>query len=322
MTKISIIVPVYNVEKYLIRCLDTLVSQTIDDYEIILVNDGSKDNSLVICEDYYRQYPNLIKLFSKENGGLSDARNFGIDKAKGEYLAFIDSDDWVDKDMMSLMYDKAVYTNADIVVCDIEYQYEDGSTKYSSGGDFDTLDVLEDLSVMMINNSACNKIYRRLLFNERRFPKGLWYEDLATIPLIILTSKIIAKIDRPFYKYFQRNDSIMHTDNIKVFDIYKSIDILNEFINVNFVERIQDELKQYVEKLYVIHGLELTTLRIKEFSQNRVNYLQENMRLFRSRVTKGYQRKYFKEYPLKKRIVFWLLEHKQFDLLLFIYDHS
>ena len=126
MIKVSVIVPVYNVEKYLEKCLDSLVNQTLKEIEIIIVNDGSPDNSHKIIDKYTKKYKN-IKAYLKENGGLSDARNYGLKKASGEYIAFLDSDDFVKEDMYQKMYEKAKSGNFDMIVCDLNYKSENSS---------------------------------------------------------------------------------------------------------------------------------------------------------------------------------------------------
>ena len=130
--KISVIVPVYNVELYLSKCLDSLVHQTIESIEIIVVNDGSTDNSQKIIDEYKTKYPNKIKSYIKSNGGLSDARNYGIDKANGQYIGFVDSDDYVEINMFEKMYNKAISQNFDIVVCDVNCQNGNHNKRISS----------------------------------------------------------------------------------------------------------------------------------------------------------------------------------------------
>ena len=125
--KVSVIVPVYNVEKYLRQCLDSLVNQTLKDIEIICINDGTKDNSVEIINEYVKKCPNII-LINQENQGLGMARNNAMKHAKGDYIAFVDSDDWVDTDMYEVLYNKAIETDADIVECDYRMVFEN-STK-------------------------------------------------------------------------------------------------------------------------------------------------------------------------------------------------
>ena len=125
MPKVSIIVPIYNVEGYIEKCLETLVNQTLEDIEIILVNDGSTDNSELIAKRFFEKYPEKIVYLEKENGGLSDARNYGIPYSKGEYIAFLDSDDYVEKNMYEEMYELAKRENSDMVQCNFYWEYPD-----------------------------------------------------------------------------------------------------------------------------------------------------------------------------------------------------
>ena len=131
MAKVSIIVPVYNVEKYIEKCLKSLVNQTLKDIEIIIVNDGTKDNSQRIVDKYTKKY-DFVKSYIKENGGLSSARNYGLKYANGEYIAFVDSDDYVDKDMYEIMYNKAKSNDFDVVVCNLKYIYDSSASLVSS----------------------------------------------------------------------------------------------------------------------------------------------------------------------------------------------
>lgn len=124
MEKVSIIVPVYNVESYLDECLTSLVNQSLNDIKIIIVNDGSTDSSQKIIDKYALRYPEKIMALNKENGGLASARNFGLQYAQGEYVGFVDSDDYVDVNMYNEMYNLAIKNNADLVVCDLEYFFE------------------------------------------------------------------------------------------------------------------------------------------------------------------------------------------------------
>lgn len=117
--KVSIIVPVWNVEKYLEQCLDSLVNQTLKEIEIIIVNDGSPDNSQAIIDSYVKKYPKLVRSFIKENGGQGSARNFGLSKAKGNYISFVDSDDWLDLNALEEMYNVAIANDSDVVICDM-----------------------------------------------------------------------------------------------------------------------------------------------------------------------------------------------------------
>ena len=174
MPKVSVIVPFYNVEGYIEKCLETLVNQTLKDIEIILVNDGSKDRSIDIVKKFLKQYPEKIVYLEKENGGLSDARNFAIPYAKGEYIAFLDSDDYVEKDMYQLMYDIAQKEKSDMVECDFFWNYPD-KVKTDVGEKYEgTAEALTKIRVV-----AWNKLIKREILEETKilFPKGYRYED-------------------------------------------------------------------------------------------------------------------------------------------------
>ena len=172
--KVSIIVPVYNVEKYLEKCLDSLVNQTLDSYEIIVVNDGSPDNSQEIIDKYVEKYPGIVFAYKKKNGGLGDARNFGIDKARGEYVGFVDSDDWVDKKMFEAMYNMAKTENDDVVICDVT-EINDGweagklSSGYRGPKGNGTIDHADYIAYSLEPAMACHKLYRKSLFHITKF---------------------------------------------------------------------------------------------------------------------------------------------------------
>ena len=158
----SIIVPIYNVEKYLARCLKSLVNQTLQEIEIICVNDESPDQSQQIVNQFVLDYPEKVISVQKKNGGLADARNYGLNFANGEYLLFIDSDDWIEEKMCEIMYHKAISESADLVVCDIQNVYEDGHKVYISCGDFTEGNVRTQPSLLTIDNSACNKLFKKM----------------------------------------------------------------------------------------------------------------------------------------------------------------
>lgn len=225
--KVSIIVPVYNVEEHLKKCLDSLVFQTLDDIEVIAVNDGSKDNSQQILEDYQVKYPNRIKIFDKQNGGLSDARNYGIDKASGDYIGFVDSDDFVMHDMFEDMWHLAEKHKADIVVCNLQKVNENGVIikKIPQIPNMPEKIVLEDnLSVFSdLGCFACNKLFKKELFIHHRFKKGVHFEDIQLIPQLILKSTIIAQTQNYHYQYFERSNSISNAFTLKGLDMLDAV---------------------------------------------------------------------------------------------------
>jgi glycosyltransferase involved in cell wall biosynthesis len=308
MAKLDVIVPIYNVESYLEKCLDSLLNQDYNDFFVRLINDGSTDQSIRIAEHYESNFPNRFKVYTKVNGGLSDARNYGIDHSISEYIAFIDSDDYIDPSMFSKMM-ALVNDNTDVVCCDLVYVYENGDQKVASAGNDELLTT--PLGSLRLNNSACNKIFRRSLFNEIRFPKGKWYEDLATIPCVLFRANSIKIIHEPFYYYYQREGSIAHIKNDKMFDIYWSIQHIEENIGTELEE--WNEIKQY---LLIEHGLFLTSLRIKKMSNytDRKEYYRKNINHLKSMFKHWYLKSLMMNYPIKTKIIFTLFYFGRFDL--------
>lgn len=228
MIKVSVIVPVYNVEKYLRKCLDSLVNQTLEEIEIIVVNDGSKDDSQTIMEEFQQKFPLKIKIFSKENGGLSDARNCGLDRAVGAFIGFVDSDDEVSETMFEEMYDLAQKHAAEIVICNLQKVDEHGNVtqKLTQIPNMPEKIILKDhFSVFSdLSYFACNKIFRKDLFATKRYKKGVHFEDIQLIPQLVLESKILAQTQNYHYQYLERSDSITKTHTEKGLDILKAID--------------------------------------------------------------------------------------------------
>ena len=248
MIKVSVIVPVYNVEVYLPKCLDSLVNQTLKEIEIIVVNDGSPDNSQKIIDKYAKKYKS-IKAYKKENGGLSDARNYGIKKATGEYIAFIDSDDYVTTDMYEEMYNKAKAGNFDMVVCDLNYVFENSDVikRAYSNVKHDTTNIKQ--AMLNIYPAAWNKIYKRKLFESGiEFKKGVWFEDVEFIYRLLPKIKTIGVIDKPFNQYLQREGSITSTVDPR---IYHYIDNWNGIIAYYKENKIYDNYVKELEYLYV-----------------------------------------------------------------------
>ena len=218
--KVSVIVPVYNVEKFIDKCLNSLVNQTLKEIEIIVVNDGSPDNSQKIIDKYVKKYPEKVQSFIKENGGQGSARNLGIEKAKGEYISFVDSDDWLDLDALEKMYSLAKKDNSDIVICDMVDHYANytiyhNCTKYNS--------------VFEVTPSACNKIFKKELIKNFRFLSKLWYEDFNFTTKILFNTDKISNISEGFYHCNCGHESTMNNNNSK-----KNLDmiiIMDDIIN-------------------------------------------------------------------------------------------
>lgn len=212
--KISVIIPIYNVEKYLERCLKSVCNQKYKNLEIILVDDGSTDSSYLIASKWAK-IDNRILLFRKRNGGLSDARNYGIKKATGEYISFIDSDDFIESDMYSLLMDDILKDDCDVSICNYYlYNESDGSVKSKYGNDncvrklLTSEDALKLLCKNEIESHVWDKLYKKELFDDIYFPVGKYFEDIYIMHNIFMKTTKISLTYIPKYYYVQRENSI------------------------------------------------------------------------------------------------------------------
>ena len=215
MPAVSVIVPVYKVEKYIHRCVDSILSQTFRDFELILVDDGSPDNCPAICDEYAAKDPRVVVIHQK-NGGLSAARNAGLDLATGEYIAFVDSDDWLREDALQVLTNHQRKNDADMVLCNIQPTYPPEYTGWQrpasplKDGVLSREEMVECLS--SLHNwyycVACNKLYKRAIFENLRFPEGYIHEDEAVIHRIVGACQQIAVTSEILYYYRQTTDSI------------------------------------------------------------------------------------------------------------------
>lgn len=241
MPKVSVIVPIYNVEKYLEKCINSLLSQTLEDIQIILVNDGSKDNSGNIAREYEKNNKNRIIYVEKENGGLSDARNYGLKYATGDFIAFLDSDDYIEKNAYEEMYNKAIEENADYVECDFIWEFPN---KIRVDKQYPYKNKKEMLSFVRV--VAWNKLIKRQLIidNNLEFPKGLRYEDVEFTYKLIPFVNRFAYVDKPFIHYVQREDSIANVQNERTAEIFTVLDNVIEFYKKNNIyEEYRNELE-------------------------------------------------------------------------------
>ena len=219
--KLSIIVPVYNVEEYLAACVDSLLAQTIGDCEIFLVDDGSKDRSGEIADRYAAEYPDRIRTLHTTNGGQGRARNLALPLAQGDFVGFVDSDDWVLPDMFKKLYSRAMETGADIVYCDFLEHWSDGREALLPAAFQD-----HPLSAA---GSSCNKIFRRSLIGQLRFPEGLWYEDFFFSAVMMARSSHMDYLREPLYVYRRGQESTMNNNNArKNLDMLRIMDLLEQ----------------------------------------------------------------------------------------------
>lgn len=285
MVKISIIVPVYNVEKYIDKCLKSLVNQTLKDIEIIVVNDGSPDNSQKIIDKYERKYSN-VKSYIKKNGGISSARNYGLKYAKGEYIAFVDSDDYVDVTMFEKLYNKAKKDSYDIVECNLHMVDDNGNlikdVYHTLPNDINTE---EELKKYMINmyTSVWNKIYKKNLFdNKIRFKKGVWFEDVEFLYRLIPFVKSIGFVNENLYYYVQREGSITKTFDDR---LYCYVDNWNGIVNFykekGLYSKYYEELEySYVRYLYASFIKQSSNYKDKKNFTKTVEMAMKNVKAY------------------------------------------
>jgi len=245
--KLSVIIPVYNVEKYLSKCLDSVIHPELEDYEIIAVNDGSTDSSPAILEDYRARYCELIKVIHKENGGQGTARNLGLEAARGEYILFIDSDDYVLPETLPYLL-SLCESRKDIYFFDSESVREDGSViSYLSSTECDgDFSITTDPKILLSNPSPCDKMVSRQLYvgHNIRFPARVWYEDFRTIPKLYLWAKSCVRVRKPFYKYLMRSGSTMNNKNIR-----RNLEIIDAINDLCSYYREHGQYEKYEKEL-------------------------------------------------------------------------
>lgn len=237
--KITVIVPIYNVEQYLKRCVDSLIRQTYSSYKIILVDDGSTDNCSKIC-DAYQSLSKKIKVIHKKNGGLSDARNAGINECDTEYVVFVDSDDYVDEDFLASLWEAKIKYSADIVCSQLIFEFDTGKSKPVMKFE-DIITDAKHAQVYTLHSrysgvSACAKLFKTEYLKKYPYPKGKFNEDLYTTYWHLELASIVAFIDKATYHYVQRNNSICYAD-INMETIKQSIEVCQNYIkNTEFNE--------------------------------------------------------------------------------------
>lgn len=255
MPKISIIVPVFNVENYLRQCLKSLVAQNLEEIEILVINDGSTDNSQDIIDEFQKKFPQKIQSFTKENGGLSDARNFGLDRASGDFIAFVDSDDYVSATMFSEMHQLALLHNAEMVICNLQKVDENGNViqKLPQISHLpEGIKLKENLSVFAdLSYFACNKIFLKELFKEARFQKNMHFEDIELIPQLLLKCHTLAHTQNYHYQYLERQNSISKTHTERGLDILKAV----ENVEKAFVKSSYSSNKNALKNFKILEGI-------------------------------------------------------------------
>ena len=310
--KVSIIIPVYNVENYLSKCLDSVVNQNFNDYEIIIIDDGSTDNSSKIILDYQKKFPSKIVSIKKQNEGQAVARNIGIQKARGVYIMFVDSDDYIDENTLKKCYDEAQKKDADIV-CFGHHMVIDGNICATENSKMIDKDIIKDFILRQMG--PCEKLIKRSLIidNNLFFPKLRAYEDIAVIPAYALYTNKIANIDEGFYYYLLRTGSTMNQTvySKKLEHIFDAMNNLYELFAQNKkINQYYDEIEFLFIK-HLLHGAGLRFIEFDNYSKN----LNKIIEIMHTRFPKWAKNKYFKKESFKYKVMCKLLYKKKINLI-------
>lgn len=322
MTKVSVVVPIYNTEKYLRRCIDSLINQTIDGIEIILVNDASTDGCLDIIEEYQKEYPEKVKTINstinKRQGG---ARNLGVEIATGEYLGFVDSDDYVDFELYEKMYNEAISNNYDYVECDWFVDDEEKHTKKV----FHSLAIIGNLAIekkreLIINaTSIWTKIYKTKIFKEKaiKFPEFLSYED---IPLIVSTPIFFdnrGKVNEPLYYYVKRPESTTTLKNsMHHFDrLDTTLYLIKDLKQRDLYELYKEEIDyQYIKRAYLVTIMTC----LKKYDRVNFGYLYIARKNIKENLNKYKNNKYMDHFSKYQRALLYANDlHPYFMVLIY-----
>ena len=284
MKKVSVIVPIYNMEKRLEICLKSLENQTLKDIEVILINDGSTDNSIKIINKHIAVYPNLYKLIDRENKGISASRNEGIKLSTGKYLAFVDSDDYIEDDMLEKLYDQIINDCSDIVICNYKEVYENSAevTYHNIGKNCKISSLYENPKMIYkIDYAPWNKLYKRELWENIEYPVGVKYEDLETILKVFLKAKKVSYLDDYLYNYYQNTNGQTATINDRVYEIFIILSNLREAF-INKQHEMWDAYQELcISKIFIYSQLILKKSDknfSKEFVEKGYDYIEANFK--------------------------------------------
>lgn len=312
MSCLSVIVPCYNGERFIGRCLESLVNQTLQDIEIIVINDGSTDNSQDIIDSYANKYHN-IKAYKIPNSGIADARNFGVSKVETPYFGFLDCDDYTDVTMFEKMYNKAIETNAQVVVSNF-YWVKGKKKKLEKEGPYNTgKDMLIHLFAVL-----WNKIYDTAFVRSTniRFPSGNRYEDAYFLYCLAPNIERLAFVDEAFVHYVQHENSITHNNNEEVKNMITIFDnILNYYAHTNRYDEYHDEL-EYLHIKFFLGNSFLRSARIDD-KQDRDYTIQLGWNMLNDEFPDWHHNHYLKELPGLKNLYFRMVY--DWNVMLFAY---
>ena len=276
---ISIIIPVYKVEEYLEKCIESVLKQTYTNLQIILVDDGSPDNCGKICDEYAKK-DSRIEVIHKANGGLSDARNVGISKAKGRYIGFVDSDDYIKEDMYEILLNLIKKYDADVSICNL-YDVIDGNecirNKENGIREYSRIDILKEILLdKNIQSYAWNKLYKKELFDEIKYPIGKKYEDIGTTFYLFEKCNKIVVTSEPEYYYLKRADSLVNNVTESTILDYTEIIIQRYLYIKQNIKELRKYNNYYLAKTLITAHNDIENLEnISEGMQQRYKKLYE-----------------------------------------------
>lgn len=260
MPKVSVIIPVYNAEKYLAQCVSSIANQTMQDIEIIAVNDGSTDNSLNILDELSLKYKGKLKIFDKENGGAGSARNIGLENSNGEFIKFVDADDYLRVDILQRMHTIAKEYNVSLVRGNYQtiigpFRIED-KCSWSDIKGSQIINLCQNKDYIVTETPGIgNKLISRSLLGDLRFPEQTKWEDLAIMPVVIASSERLFHLDEPVYNYrISMNTTIRDFIN-KIPNILDIIKCLDNIEKQMVSKGLYDDYKSQIESLYILHTL-------------------------------------------------------------------
>lgn len=294
---ISIIVPIYNAEKYLKKCIDSLVNQTKKELEILLINDGSTDKSEEIINSYH---DSRIKYYKNKNQGIGKTRNFGIEKSTGKYIMFIDSDDYLDENACEILYNKAENDKLDIVLCDFYKLYDSGKLEEVKQPSFKNSSLKDNPKILNENLSPWAKIYKRELIikNDIKFIENLKYEDAPFVSIALDKARKIGKVDQCLNYYLVHENSETTIRDEKVFDILKIVDIIRKYFrNKNYIKETLDKLTVRIITNYTIQQ------RMQKDRKIGMKFIDEAFIYLKKEIPDYKNNKYYQERGVFRRTI-------------------
>lgn len=262
--KLSIIVPVYNAEAYINECVDSILNQTFQDFEILLVDDGSRDGSAAIADKYAASFPDKIRVFHKPNGGASSARNLGLDNARGKYIGFVDSDDIILPDMYRTLIDELEFNHVSVVTSclaewDLGYRFKGEKTPGKHSFRF----LLKQILSWNEGTDVYTKLFRREVIGDLRFKEGLINEDFRFLCEVFLKEGDVLVTDHKFYKYRITPGSVTSEVNPKFFDLFANLDYIESLVPPED-KSLMDAFQRYTLTIHIMSGVRIVRSKLNK----------------------------------------------------------